>query len=267
MIYVLDDTILKSYNDIVQEVPFETVIVNIELPGSVICESIEYTREQKTGCYLQSDEDISWNNNKVKGINGKPVKKDQMYIVTINQMLLEGHESIKPLVNYIKKTRKKPFDSGIGLKQLIVRKYGKLFLFDLLKNTDEFNEILDSDSDMWSKEEFVDVIRKSGNSKSSIIVDMLFRIHDNHYIKKEDIIGLAIEAEILLGLCQSHEKINIEEHKALLKATLGNLYNEAAATSIFKKIDVDKSGSITHGELRSYQKKQSQTSKSRWSLF
>lgn len=64
------------------------------------------------------------------------------------------------------------------------------------------NEILDSDSDMWSKEEFVDVIKKSGNSKSSILVDTLFRIHDNHYHSVSywrDIIQLAIEEKVLLG--------------------------------------------------------------------
>ena len=258
-----------TYYDIVQEVPFETIIVNIELPGSVICESIEYTRIgflSGTGGYLQTDENISWNSkkNNVKEINGLPVKKDQMYIVSINQMLLEGLESIKPLVDYIAKTRKRPFDSGIGLKELILRKYGKLFLFDILKNSGEFNEIINRDDDIWNKEEFMEIIMKSGDNKSTILVDTLFSICDN----KNEIIQLAIEAEILLGLSQSHEKIGIEEHKALLKATLGNAYNEATATTIFKKIDVDKNGYITHGEHRSYQKKQLQQSQTnKWSLF
>jgi len=267
-----------TYANLKQEIPFDTIIVNIELPGSVITEMIEYTRAfalqeppVEKGGYLQTDDDIIWNSkkNKVIEINRNPVKPDQLYSVSINQMILEGLDNIEPIINYIKTNPNayKTAESGTGLKEVIVSHFSKLLLLELLRDSGDFNSVLDRDGDgKLSKEEVIEIMKSSG-SKSSMLVDNLFNICDTNsdgFIDKDEINQLAITAMMTMDRSKTNDKMNLDEHKNLMKASLGSAYDESSAISLFKKVDVDGSGYITHGELRTYQRNQTLKT-SRWS--
>ena len=268
-----------TYANLKQEIPFDTIIVNVELPGHVICDMIEFTRafalQQppiEKGGYLQSDDEVIWNKskNKVIEIAGKPVIRDKLYVVSINQMLLEGLDNVEPLINYIAKNPKahRTAESGTGLKEIIVSHFSKLLLLELLRGSGSFSEVLDRDGDgKLNKEEVFEIMKKSGNHTSTMLVNNLFNICDSNndgFIDKEEINQLALSAMVTLDRCRTNDNIDLEQHKVLMKESLGAAYDEASAISIFKKVDVDKSGYITVGELRAYQKNQTLKT-SRWS--
>lgn len=268
-----------TYAHLKQEIPFETIVVTLDLPGGLICDMIEYTRAfalqnppVEKGGYLQTDDEVYWDNkkNKVLQLNGQPVKRNQMYLVAINQMLLEGLDNIEPLVSYIKSnpSSKKSAESGMGLKEIIVSHYSRILLLDLIKNSGDFNEILDMDGDgKLNKEEMIEMMKKSGHDNSTMLVDNLFNIADinnDGFITKSEIAHLAMTSVTTLDRSRTNDKISLEEHKDLMKETLGSAYDEKSAIDIFRKIDIDKSGFITHGELRNYRKQQT-TATSRWS--
>ena len=89
------------------ELPLPTPITIIKLPGSVLQNTIMFSRLDslkfipKTH-YLHSDNKLIWDTTSqvIKEINGKAFSLDTEYSIAINSKLLEGMDSITPLLSY-----------------------------------------------------------------------------------------------------------------------------------------------------------------------
>ena len=96
-----------TYGNLLEELPFDTEIAVIQVPGQVLQDAIALTRgtpEKETSGYLHADFDTvikDYPNLKVVKINDKPFDSQHMYKVGIYQFLLTGIDEVKPLLDYI----------------------------------------------------------------------------------------------------------------------------------------------------------------------
>lgn len=163
-----------SFVDLMKELPFQDPMTVINLPGSVIADTICYSRAQslltipiQMGYYMQTDSFIEWNaaSNTVLRIAKKPFDKDQVYSVAISSKLLEMKE-LEPLLDYIKSQPvddhnvNKEQDSGISIIELIVSHFARTILFQFLKTYDDFDQ-MDSNHDfLIDKKEFHEFMKE-----------------------------------------------------------------------------------------------------------
>ncbi|UBF29293.1 5'-nucleotidase C-terminal domain-containing protein [Kovacikia minuta CCNUW1] len=96
-----------TYGDLLEELPFETEIAVIKVPGSVLQASISLTRKtpgQEVPSFLHVDLDVeieAYPSLKIVRINHAPFDPDRIYCLGIYQFLLTGMNEIKPLMEYI----------------------------------------------------------------------------------------------------------------------------------------------------------------------
>ena len=129
-------------------------MVVVPLPGSVIVDSIVYSRSSICDChgYLQTDDSIEWddNNHIVLSIAGQPVQANKLYQCAVpHKVLVEKLYAIKPLYQYAlqpNKIRNPPFivnvDSQIDLKMVFVQHYADKILAQISNN--ESNKVYDA---------------------------------------------------------------------------------------------------------------------------
>lgn len=163
----------------VQELPFNTALVVVPLPGSVIAQSIAHSRnyvfanptaaaaENPTnlpGGYLQTDDKIQYDaaTNTVTHIAGAPLIPDKLYQCAVPYYpLIQGLDNITPLHEYAVQQiqlKNSSFliteESTQESKQIIMNYYSKYILFNLLTQT-SFDEIDIDHSGTITKEELL----------------------------------------------------------------------------------------------------------------
>ncbi len=134
-----------TYGDLMEELPFETEIALIQLPGKVLQEAIAITRstpDQEAPNYLHADLDViieDYPSLKIVSINNAPFDPNKMYNLGIYQFLLTGLNEIKPLVDYINAHGKvPPLEQCLPAKNLIVETCMK-DAWRILVNFDEWD--------------------------------------------------------------------------------------------------------------------------------
>ena len=134
-----------TYGDLMEELPFETEIATIQIPGKVLQEAIAITRstpEQEAPNYLHADMDVvieDYPSLKIVSINHEAFDPNKMYNVGIYQFLLTGLNEIKPLLDYINAYSKvPPLEQCLPAKNLIVETCMK-DAWRILVNFDEWD--------------------------------------------------------------------------------------------------------------------------------
>eukprot|EP00937_MAST-01D_sp_MAST-1D-sp2_P001858 g1858.t1 len=125
-----DDHINFSYGDLKREIPFSSEVVVIEMPGSVLQESITYSRHKAPGemasMFLQLDEGLELDaGGNVTHVHGKPFSSDVVYHVGVLYTAVTGMDNIVPLVEYCNSVLKPkgdmpPEDAGRPAKTVLV---------------------------------------------------------------------------------------------------------------------------------------------------
>ena len=204
--------------DLVQELPFNTALVSVPLPGSVIAASILHSRHYVTanptaaaenptnlpGGYLQTDDKIVFNSqtNDVTHIAGELFIADKLYLCAVPYYhLIEGLDDIKPLYEYAQQQiqLKNSFflinqELAQETKQIIINYYSKFILFNILTKV-SFEDIDVDHSGSISKEELLLLADKYHMREvGELLVDALMSaadINGDGSIDKNDIQLLA----------------------------------------------------------------------------
>lgn len=153
-----------TYGDLLSELPFETEIATIKVPGQVLQDAISLTRStpaREAPNFLHTDFDTiieEYPNLKIVSINHKPFDPQKMYNVGIYQFLLTGLNEIKPLLDYINTYSSVPsLEQCLPGKNLILEACMK-DAWRMLVNFEEW----DSDGDgNISKAELEEAVKKA----------------------------------------------------------------------------------------------------------
>lgn len=208
-----------TYMDLVQELPFHTGLVSVPLPGSVIAESVLFSRQYVTthptaaaeanptnlpGGYLQTDDKIKFSStsNEITHIANEVINNDKLYQCAVPYYhLIEGLDDIKPLHKYAQEQikLKNPFflinqEIMQETKQIIINYYSKYILFDILTKI-PFDEIDRDRSGSISKDELL-LLAESFHMREvgELLVDALMSAADSDgsgSINKQEIQQLA----------------------------------------------------------------------------
>ena len=98
-----------SYAHLKAEIPFNTIITVVDLPGRVIAAMVCHTRAfalQKPpvekGGYLQADDGLIWDaaTNTVSQIGGELIDPDRVYNIGVSHGMLEGLDNVAPLLAF-----------------------------------------------------------------------------------------------------------------------------------------------------------------------
>lgn len=116
-----------TYGDLLEELPFQTEIATINVPGYVLQEAISTTRstpDQEVPSYLHTDLEVEievYPSLKITRINGAPFNLRKMYRLGIYQFLLAGMNEIEPLMAYIRANGgAPPLEQCLPAKNLIM---------------------------------------------------------------------------------------------------------------------------------------------------
>ncbi|MGF1535037.1 MAG: 5'-nucleotidase C-terminal domain-containing protein [Elainellaceae cyanobacterium] len=116
-----------TYGDLLEEIPFDTEIATIQIPGHVLQTAISETRgtpNQEVSGFLHADLDVEiepYPSLKVTRINHEPFDPQKQYRLGIYQFLLTGLDEIEPLVNYASASiNVPPLEQCLPAKNLIM---------------------------------------------------------------------------------------------------------------------------------------------------
>jgi 2',3'-cyclic-nucleotide 2'-phosphodiesterase (5'-nucleotidase family) len=134
-----------TYGHLLEELPYDTEIAVIQVPGKVLQDAITTTRstpEKETSNYLHTDIDVTiedYPSLKIVSINYMPFDIRKMYKLGIYQFLLTGLDEIKPIVDYVNANCNiPPLEQCIPAKNLIVETCMK-DAWRILVNFDEWD--------------------------------------------------------------------------------------------------------------------------------
>lgn len=153
-----------TYSDLFEELPYDTQIALIQIPGSVLQEAIASTRstpDREAPSFLHADFDVvieDYPSLKIVSINGAPFNPQKMYSLGIYQFLLTGLNEIQPLIDYVNANGgAPPLEQCLPSKNLIVESCMK-DAWRVLVNYDEWDT--DGDGEI-TKEELEQAIKNA----------------------------------------------------------------------------------------------------------
>ncbi|MBI4783276.1 MAG: 5'-nucleotidase C-terminal domain-containing protein [Oscillatoriophycideae cyanobacterium NC_groundwater_1537_Pr4_S-0.65um_50_18] len=116
-----------TYGDLLEELPFETEIAVIDVPGYVLQDAIALSRstpDQEVPSFLHADLDVEiepYPRLNIISINHAPFEPRKIYRLGIYQFLLAGMNEIKPLMEYVRDSGgTPPLEQCLPAKNLIM---------------------------------------------------------------------------------------------------------------------------------------------------
>ena len=153
-----------TYGDLLEELPFDTEIAVIKVPGYVLQEAIADTRSTpdiEAPNFLHADFDVvieDYPSLKIVSINHAPFDPQKIYTLGIYQFLLTGLNEIKPLLDYVNANGgPPPLEQCLPGKNLIMESCMK-DAWRVLVNYDEWDTNNDGEI---SKEELEQAVKKA----------------------------------------------------------------------------------------------------------
>jgi|LauGreSBDMM110SN_4_FD.fasta_scaffold11213_2 2',3'-cyclic-nucleotide 2'-phosphodiesterase (5'-nucleotidase family)/Ca2+-binding EF-hand superfamily protein len=264
-----------TYADLKSEIPFETGIVAINLPGQVLSDMITYTRgfalqnpPVEKGGYIQTDDSIEWDSttNRVLKVANEDFDCNRIYLTAINQGVLDGMDNIEPLLAYKASCPaddtniNKPAESAMGAKELIVSLLSKTLFFEILKSCNGIEGIDKDGDDRISQAELEGALlaQSTQGEFTKLLIQNLFHCMDlngDGYISRSEIVSVSLTQ---IKSCKSNSRtdlnnlIDVNEVKEEAKLLLGNLYDETRFLQIFTTLDSDHNSFVTRKEFNEF---------------
>eukprot|EP00928_Gymnodinium_smaydae_P061242 TRINITY_DN45372_c0_g1_i1.p1 TRINITY_DN45372_c0_g1~~TRINITY_DN45372_c0_g1_i1.p1 ORF type:complete len:728 (-),score=69.40 TRINITY_DN45372_c0_g1_i1:296-2479(-) len=261
-----------TYGDLKVQVPYDSEVVVVNLPGKLIAEMVAYSRQfavqvpppkKLPGCFLQIDDRMQWDEKTrtVTHINGAPVVPERMYSCALLYYALSGLDNIKPLVEYwAEKGTSVSHEMARPFKEILVDYLSKSMWWHIFKDGVQTFGALDLNNDgMLCIAEFRAALEKvHGSDISSLVVDNVFSLvdHDNSgYIGADEFLRACLYAKTAHGESTTFTQSAFLE---FAKDLLGTAYNEASAISFFKKLDDTADGKVCARKIKRHETRRSQ---------
>jgi len=273
-----------TYADLKAEMPFNTLISVIDLPGQLCKNMIEHTRSfalldppVAKGGFIQTDDRCTWDRdtNQVLEINGAPIILDKMYRVCLNHGMLDGLDDVTPLIKWkaaapaTDLNAHKDAEAAVDAKECIVSYFSRSLIFDILHSSAGKIKKMDADGNgVITKAELKAYLAAgtSGTSVTNMLVDNLFATMDvdnNGETSIEEINALASAHLVEMAFAKIHEKdmLSVVECVAsLVRLSVEQGGIESAALAEMKEnlkkaavlIDTDGDGFISRAEYDKY---------------
>jgi 2',3'-cyclic-nucleotide 2'-phosphodiesterase (5'-nucleotidase family)/Ca2+-binding EF-hand superfamily protein len=273
-----------TYSQLKSEMPFDSVVAEIPLPGRVINETVRFTRQWaiqdppvEKGCYMQLDNRMTWDpaTNTVTHINRQPLELDRIYeCVVLWQVAMEGIDKVTPLHDYCKEhfsDKYFPHDADVGrpAKQILVDYFGRAVWWHLIESAGGFSG-LDADGDGRISEEDLrqalaaapplarravteahGLTEASGSLLQGELGDLVIKnimamadTAENGYISKAELLQVSL---LCVSMFEDADegKLSKEEVRRRSEGILGEDYCDKLVDGVFDAIDIDGDGSIS----------------------
>ncbi len=264
------------YSDLEAEMPFESEIVVLPLPGRVIIDIIQETRApafkhppESLGRFCQTDDSISWDPvlNQALGHKGKPIDPNAMYTVATLHVLTGALQESPPLLEYVKTlpTHTVPdIEACISAKQIIIGYLSKFLLFSCIE-TLGLSTVTGGDDQITKEEMFAAlemfVAQKQGENVDkeviSLLVNDLFDVADldgSGKIDKKELIALRVSllGDVAWSSAGTETEFTTKQAEEEIARALGISDKDPTIVDMVFKLDKDKTGKITLDELRDF---------------
>ena len=252
-----------TWSDLKSEMPFETKMVVLQMPGNIIQDTIQYSRRYAisegiaTGGYLHTSRTtICSEDGTIESIMGEPFDPNRLYLTAIPYCLLEGIDNHKPLLDWAKRTPKKQLPNshvGVPVKYIIVQVFSTLLWLHL----GEFADIDASKSGDISRDELEDRLEEVFGSKAmaSLMVDNIFSVADmdqSGTISVLEQMMIHFAAKDMLHHVATHEELEVmtEVAKQVMADDEDNVVNHnELAQQLKDALDIKGNGKIQRDEI------------------
>ena len=271
--------------------PFDTRMSVITLPGWLIADIVSYSRSFALmvppvvkGCYIQLDNRTKWNehDNQLIEIANQPIDMQKEYKCAINVQILEGVDSLVPLLAYLKKDRTTTpttpppppstttttlYDEttldiesikseSVELRNILVSFYTKQSLLKLLSN--QSFAMLDTDGDGYLRDsDIVHGFESIGQPKTTTVLLLHNTMHmcdvsHCHQLDRKDMLRVCLAALVFDSSSDDCDSINAFQMHSLAIRYLGDSVESIdAANSLFAELLATTSSQAV-GEGRDY---------------
>jgi len=218
-----------TYADLKAEMPFNTLISVVDIPGAVCKDMIEFTRgfalqspPVAKGGFIQADDRCLWDRetNQVLEIDGAPIVLDKMYRVCLNHGMLDGLDDVKPIIDW-KASRPvtdlnahKDVEAAVDAKECIVSYFSRSLIFDILHSSAGKIKKIDADGDGNITRDELQSYLSAGREEGDMIitnmlVDNLFATMDldnNGVTSMDEIQALSSDHMLNMVFAKIHDK-------------------------------------------------------------
>jgi len=268
-----DDLKNFTYSNLKTEMPFDSVVVDVPLPGKVINETVSFCRQfalleqpVEKGSYMQLDDGMVWDpeSNTVTHIGREPLDPDRIYdCVVLWQVAMEGIDKVTPLFEYCKEhfsDSKFPHDADVGrpAKQVLVDYFGRSIWWHVIEAAGGFSG-LDVDGDGKITEQELSVAVHKCPSLEGDLGDLVIKNvmamadldHDGTICKSE-----LLQVSFLSVSMFEHADINEDqmlckaEVEKVMRNILQDAYDSSLVDKLFAEVDANADGKLCFKEVK-----------------
>lgn len=271
-----DDKNSVTYADLKSEMPFDSKITVVPLPGKVINEVVAFTRQfalqdppVEKGMYAQLDDGMTWSKetNTVLTIDGEPLDPEKIYrCAVLYQVAMKGIDGVTPLADWCKENAENPEvqtdeEAAHGAKELLVEHFSRAVWWSVVKAAG-FDEIDKDSSGTITRDELKVALEEYyGHDMGDLVLNNLMSVadanNDGVIDRMELLQACFMSASMFIGADKDGDgQLTMEEVTEVLQQALGPAYNEEMVQKLFSAADVDNTGTVTISELKAFAKKQ-----------